>query len=450
MLTKRHLVTLLLCPLLFVVLVVPPSDASADGEKHLRENAITKAVQKTRGAVVAIKTTQIVRREWYDFLRGRVYAGDPMEREGGLGSGAIFHQDGYVVTNAHVVQRASKIFVILTDEDGEQYERPARPLAVDIPNDLAILQLIDRDGRRYPHLPMGRSDDLMIGETVLAVGNPFKLGITVTKGIVSGLDRRLELGNHHFDDFIQVDAAINPGNSGGPLIDVTGRWIGVNTAIYNRATGAEGIGFAIPMDRVRSLIAAAFKRRLVNGHWIGVDFEEGESGEALVQVVYNKGPARGSGLREKDVVLAVNGRSTPTLYDVRVAMMSAPLTGPLSLKVRRAGKVIPTPFSVGQEQVPTARLSADHLGFVGEDVDDVEGVVITDLREEGPAESIKLRPQDIVVGLGPWKIKNSDDLLRFLQFVKKGDLVDVRIKRLIQGVRGSPQTRNLKGTLKAQ
>jgi len=450
MLTKHNLFfTLILLPLAWAGLSVPP--AQADGEKHLRENAITKAVQKTRRAVVAIKTTRIVRREWYDFLRGTRGFGGPMERQGGLGSGAIFHPDGYVVTNAHVVQRASKIFVILTDEDGEEQERPARALAVDIPNDLAILQLVDAEGPlRYPSLPLGRSDDLMIGETVLAVGNPFQLGITVTTGIVSGLNRKLELGSHHFDDFIQVDAAINPGNSGGPLIDVTGRWIGVNTAIYNRATGAEGIGFAIPMDRVRSLIAAAFKRRLVNGHWIGIDFELGADEKALVQFVYEKGPARNSGLREKDVVIGVNGRSTPTLYDVRVAMMDAPLTGPIMLEVKRDGRALAKPVSVGQERVPTARLSARHLGFVGEDVDDVEGVVIMRLRADGPAKSIKLSPQDIVVGLGPWKIKNSDDLLRFLQFVKEGDLVDVRIKRITRGVRGSAQTRNLKGTLKAQ
>jgi S1-C subfamily serine protease len=281
----------------------------------------------------------------------------------------------------------------------------------------------------------------MLGETVIALGHPFRLGLTVTRGIVGGLNRRLTLGEQTFDDFMQVDAAINPGNSGGPLLDVTGRWIGVNTAIFNRTRlPAEGIGFAIPSDRVRSLIARAFRQRVVSGHWLGLDYEEGPTGEAVIQQVYPKGPARDSGLRAGDVVTSVNRSPTATLYDLRIALASRGADGVVELGVRRGERRFVSTITAAP--IPTERLSVTMLGFAAEDREDFNGVVVTTVRQGGPAARVGLQPGDVVTDLGKWKIRNTEELLMFLQWVNPGDEVDLAVVR--------PQRGTLRGSLLAE
>ncbi len=425
---------------LSVFALARPAPASAEGEVEKRRNHITQVVAERRDAIVSIRTNRIVKRTWYDIWthsrQEKLY-----ERDGGLGSGAIFHPDGYVITNAHVISRASNIFVGIAKPgaDGgtdESIERKALPMAIDIENDLAILRLLPDPGKpapTYPYLTLGRSNDMMVGETIIAMGHPFRLGFTVTTGIVSGLNRSLELGGRKFDDFMQVDAAINPGNSGGPLFDTTGRWIGVNTAIYNRAFGAEGIGFAIPADRVRALIAKAFKRRVVSGDWLGVEFIASKTGAAEVQHVYPKGPAATSGLKSGDLVIGIDDGPTPTLYDLRIALVARASGKPIRLLVRRDGRLLRGgPIRLELEPLPTSRLSSRHLGFTARDTGDSDGVRVESIRPGGPAERMKLRPDDLIYGLGEWKIRNTEDLLMFLQFVEPGDLVDVKIERRLR------------------
>jgi len=426
---------------LATLLAAAPSRATAEGEADLRRNAIVRVVEQRRPAIVSIRTNRIVKRTWYDIWthsrQEKLY-----ERDGGLGSGAIFHPDGYVITNAHVISRASNIFVgipklddagVVTDE---AVERKALPMAIDIEHDLAILRLLpdpEEPTTKYPYITLGRSNDIMVGETIIAMGHPFRLGFTVTTGIVSGLNRSLELGGRQFDDFMQVDAAINPGNSGGPLFDVSGRCIGVNTAIYNRADGAEGIGFAIPADRVRSLIGNAFKRRVVSGDWLGIEFTAGKDGVAEIQHVYPKGPAADSGLRAGDEVLGINDGPTPTLYDLRMALVARPGSEPIELLVRREGRLLRQgPIRLTLRPLPTDMLALKHLGFTAKDTGDSGGVVVEAVRPDGPADRMKLRPEDLVYGLGEWKIRNTEDLLMFLQFVQAGDLVDVKIERHLE------------------
>lgn len=417
-------------------LALASRSVSAEGEREERRNVIVKAVEKARLAIVSIRTNRLVTRTWYD-IWDRPLRMEPYEQEGNLGSGAIFHPGGYVITNAHVISRASKIFVGASVYDGNGREKDviehrALPLAIDIANDLAILRLLpdgDRPVGRLPYLRLGRSNDLMVGEGIIAIGHPFGLGLTVTTGIVSGLGRKLKLRGHTFDDFMQVDAAINPGNSGGPLFDVTGRWIGVNTAIYNRASGAEGIGFAIPADRVRSLIGASFKRRVVSGDWLGIEFQEGPEGAAIVKRTYPKGPAALAQLRAGDRIVAVNGKSTPTLYDLRMVLVALPPLSRVALGVA-SGSGQRT-IRVALEPVPTDRLSAEHLGFTAEDTGEFTGVVVTDVRPGGPGAKMKLRRADVIEALGPWEIRSTEDLLMFLQFVTAGDLVDVKIRRRV-------------------
>ena len=385
--------------------------------------------------------------------------------EGALGSGAIFHPDGYVATNAHVISRASKIFVQATRSDGSEFERQAKLVAVNFDNDLAILKMLAQDGERgdgaYPYLPLGTSSDLMIGETVIAIGNPFRLGVTVTTGVVSALKRSVRPSaakDKEFKDFIQIDAAINPGNSGGPLLDVTGRWIGFNTAILNRATGAEGIGFAIPADRVREMIGRTFKRRLVSGEWLGFDVTGGGRGEPVVKEVYPQGPARESGLRPGDVIAAVNGSPTATLFDFRGAEISLPGRSRVRLAVERDGKPAGE-VAVSLEPVPTAELSRRRLGFEAKELDPetsrnlgvsmTAGVLVTRVVEGGPSERMKLRVDDLVLSLGGKRIQSADDLLLFLERLQGGDAVDVRILRWVADAYGRTRARELSATLVA-
>ncbi|MDJ0520882.1 MAG: trypsin-like peptidase domain-containing protein [Planctomycetota bacterium] len=452
---RTHAVAAFLPGLLVLgaLLIGAPATASAEGEIEKRRNHITQVVEKRRDAIVSIRTNRIVKRTWYDIWthsrQEKLY-----ERDGGLGSGAIFHPDGYVITNAHVISRASNIFVGIpkpgsNGNGNESVERKALPMAIDIEHDLAILRLLPdptNPTAKYPYIPLGRSNDLKVGETIIAMGHPFRLGFTVTTGIVSGLGRSLELGGREFDDFMQVDAAINPGNSGGPLFDVTGRWIGVNTAIYNRAFGAEGIGFAIPADRVRSLIAKAFKRRVVTGDWLGVEFAAGKTGDAEVQHVYPKGPAARSGLRSGDVIVGIDDGPTATLYDLRMALVARPSGKPIRLLVKRNGRLLRGgPIRLELKPLPTERLSARHLGFTAQDTGDSDGVRVASIRAGGPAERMKLRQNDLIYGLGEWKIRNTEDLLMFLQFVEPGDLVDVKIQRRLR--RGNQK---YEGSMKAE
>ena len=444
--------TALLC---MQLVQTPEARADRDDGKDARKNRVVRLVESARKAVVSIKTPRRVTRDWYGFLRE--WNQDRMPQrlpDEALGSGTIFHPDGYVITNAHVISQASRIMIeVPGEQDATHEDRAAVPMAIDLTNDLAILRLLPTEGsagRKYPYVPLGRSHDLMMGETVVAIGHPLKLGLTVTRGIISGLNRSLNMKGHRFNDFIQLDAAINPGNSGGPLFDITGRWIGTNTAIYNRGfqSPAEGIGFAIPIDRVRKLIGRTFKRRLVTGTWLGLELEAGKRGEAIVKAVYPKGPAGSSNLRVGDEVLAVNGEKSPSLFAVRMALVGLPSDAPIKLHARRPASGQAFSALIMEEELPTAKLSFEHLGFTVKDAD-VEGVLVDRVRENSPAAKVEMRKDDVLVALGGFSIKNTDDLLRFLQFVRKGDLVDVRAVRFVR-VGAFTQGVDLKGTIEAE
>ena len=223
---RRHATIAALGALLMLAAWSAGTECAQAEDERLRRNAVVRVAEKAKGAVVSVHTTQVQRRYWYGWEL------PPVEGKG-VGSGAIFHPEGYVITNAHVVDMATEILVDVERPDGEVVTHEAHIFAVDMSNDLAILRLVPPQELwgtiNYPYLPLGRSDDLMLGETIIAIGNPYDIGITVTTGIVGGLNRTLRLageGRDVFHDFIQVDAAINVGNSGGPLFDITGRWIG--------------------------------------------------------------------------------------------------------------------------------------------------------------------------------------------------------------------------------
>jgi len=283
-----------------------------------RRSPVVEAVAKAGPAVVNIRTEQVVRRRsspffgfsdpfFDDFFRElvppRIY------RTQSLGSGVIIDPRGYVLTNAHVIEKASKIFVALTDRGQEQREQEAELVGLDERIDLAVLQI--KGEGPFPALKPGRSDDLLVGETVIAIGNPLGLGHSITTGVVSSTRRRLPTGDDGFALFIQTDALINPGNSGGPLININGDLIGINTAIVQQA---QGIGFAIPIDTARRILDDLITLGRVRQAFLGIiPGEVGKvfsrslgAGGVLVNRIEPGSPAQRAGILVADVLLAVD------------------------------------------------------------------------------------------------------------------------------------------------
>ena len=270
------------------------------------------AAQKSSAAVVSINTSKAAQRNphsedpWFKFF----YGNQGSSPQVGLGSGVIVSSSGYILTNNHVVESADEIEVILND--GRRAR--AKVIGTDPDSDLAVLK-IDLD--RLPAIVLGNSDALQVGDQVLAIGNPFGVGQTVTGGIISALGRN-QLGINTFENFIQTDAAINPGNSGGALVDTSGNLLGINTAIYSRSGGSMGIGFAIPVSTAKLVLEGIVKDGQVTRGWIGVEPNElspelaetfsvqAKSG-VIITGVLQSGPAAQAGIRPGDVITQVGG-----------------------------------------------------------------------------------------------------------------------------------------------
>ena len=256
--------------LAFVTVLALRLAAHAD-VSPIRRTPVVEAVKRVSPAVVNISTETIVARQtspfpafrdplfeefFHDFFEPRV----ERYKQTSLGSGVVIRPDGYILTNQHVVLRGSQIKVTLADD--RDFE--AQLVGADSDSDLAVLKV--KTDTSLPYINMGDSDDLMIGETVIAIGNPFGLSHTVTTGVVSALGRSLKTGEQTYYDFIQTDASINPGNSGGPLLNLSGDLIGINTAIYQKA---QGIGFAIPINRARRIVTDLISYGEVHVPWVG-------------------------------------------------------------------------------------------------------------------------------------------------------------------------------------
>jgi serine protease DegQ len=280
-----------------------------------------QAAQKASAAVVSINTSKAAERRpqsndpWFRF-----FFGDPGNQpQAGLGSGVIISADGYILTNNHVVEGADEIEVVLNDSRKTR----AKVIGTDPDTDLAILKItLDR----LPVITLGNSDALQVGDQVLAIGNPFGVGQTVTSGIVSALGRN-QLGINTFENFIQTDAAINPGNSGGALVDVNGHLMGINTAIYSRSGGNMGIGFAIPVTTGKLVLEGIVKDGVVRRGWIGVEpadlspelmetFGVRARRGVLITGVLQNGPAAQSGIRPGDVIVEVAGKEIANVSEL--------------------------------------------------------------------------------------------------------------------------------------
>jgi len=412
-----------------------------------RRNAVVAAVEKVEPGVVNISTERIVTRPAHPFFGFR----DPFferyfqdyfgrfgpprqERHTSLGSGVIIDPEGYVVTNEHVVRRASKISVGLPD--GRKFE--GKLLSSDADSDLALIK-IDAD-KPLPAVPMGHSNDLMIGETAIALGNPFGLESTVTVGVVSAKNRSVMLGGQEaYAGLIQSDAAINPGNSGGALVNIHGELIGINVAIHAEA---EGIGFAIPVDKVRTVLCNLFNYRLVKKTYIGIKVRDvaanerdlltahGKDGETesvgkyvgiLVTDVDGNSPAAKAGIRPGDAIIGVDGEPVPTTLAFLKRMLKKKAGDIVELKVFRKPKertarltvaTVPRPSGaqlarekLGLAFQPMTREIARRLGFRR-----VAGLLITEVERGGPGDQAGLRAGDVIIRFGSLEISTMERL----------------------------------------
>ncbi len=286
------------------------------------------AAQKSSAAVVSINTSKAAQKNlrsddpWFKFFFGE----QGNEPQVGLGSGVIVSPSGYILTNNHVVESADEIEVVLNDSRRAR----ATVIGTDPDTDLAVLKI---DLERLPVIVLGNSDNLQVGDQVLAIGNPFGVGQTVTSGIVSALGRN-QLGINTFENFIQTDAAINPGNSGGALVDTNGNLLGINSAIYSRSGGSMGIGFAIPVSTARMVMEGIVKDGQVTRGWIGVEPNDlspelaetfgvkAQAGVIITGVLQN-GPAAQAGIRPGDVIVKVENTAIGNVSELlsRVAAL---------------------------------------------------------------------------------------------------------------------------------
>jgi serine protease Do len=337
-----------------------PAPLAATAQPIIRDPGYADLVEKVAPAVVTVGTerTAPVRRP-----------GDPQVRRGlvpaGLGSGFVVDPTGLIVTNNHVIDGADQVHVTLAD--GRRL--PARIVGTDERTDIALLQV--EAGAPLPHVAFGDSDRVRVGDRVLAVGNPFGLGGTVTSGIVSARNRDIRSGPDA--EFLQLDAAINSGNSGGPTFDVFGRVIGINTAILSPSGGSVGIGFAIPANQAKAVIEQLRTRGSVERGWIGVSIQpvtpdmvadlglDRPTGLLVAQVTRG-GPAMRAGLRPGDVIVAVDGKEVETARDVTRKVAAAAPGTTVPLTVWREGQEKTLAVTVRSSEAPVARAAAAPRG----------------------------------------------------------------------------------------
>jgi Do/DeqQ family serine protease len=331
-------------------------EAPAPAKEGSVPGSFSHAARQAAPAVVSINTSKAVRQPrsgdpWFEFFFGN----QGNQAQTGLGSGVIISPDGYILTNNHVVEGADEIEVTLTDGRRTQ----AKIIGTDPETDLAILRItLDK----LPVIALGNSDSLEVGDQVLAIGNPFGVGQTVTSGIVSALGRS-QLGINTFENFIQTDAAINPGNSGGALVDVNGNLLGINTAIYSRSGGSMGIGFAIPVSTARMVLDGIVKDGRVTRGWIGVEpndlspelaetFGVKTDKGVIITGVLQDGPAAQGGMQPGDVIVQVQGKAVGNVSELLTAVAGLQPGTEAPFEVQRGKDTLQLQISPGVRPKP--------------------------------------------------------------------------------------------------
>ncbi|MDM8515676.1 Do family serine endopeptidase, partial [Desulfobacterales bacterium HSG16] len=456
-----HIIKLIRFSAISSIIFIAASCSLCFGAKIDRESPVVKAVQAVGPAVVNIGSEYEIRTRPNPFSG---FGSDPLfdsffkdffdpggthrrYKRQSLGSGVVIDgRRGFILTNAHVIERTGAIMVTLKDE--REFE--AEIIGADPDSDLAVLRISPE--ATIPSVMMGNSNDLMTGETVIAIGNPFGFSHTVTTGVISAKNRSVKTESRTYHNFIQTDASINPGNSGGPLLNIDGELIGINTAIYAKA---QGIGFAIPINKAKRIVSDLIKYGEVIHAWIGITVQNPDKRLAdyldiakkswvLVESVESDSPAYKTGIREGDIILSLDGAPVRSKEDYLVAARGLTAKTPVQISLwrdRKEKKVI-----VNAIQFPLKRarkLAFQSFGVKVENLTDKnryhyrvnanEGVVITKVRRGSHLAEIGVRPGDVIRRIDDMDIKNNRDFEKAVVKYRKKPSVVILLQRGDQG-----------------
>ena len=388
-----------------------------------RRSAVVEVVEKAGPAVVSIGA-EIVEQNpfrrsspyddlWRDFFNGKERQG---RSEQSLGSGVIIHPDGVILTNEHVIARATSITVTLRDR--RTFE--ADVVGADPGFDIAVLKL--RNAKDMPAVELGTSSDLMPGETLVAIGNPFGLSNTVTTGVVSALHRSVPMQDRAYEDFIQTDAAINPGNSGGALLNIEGKLIGINTAIYG---GGNGIGFAIPIDKARAVSEEVMRYGEVRPAYLGVVVDRRSTAGAKVLRVDKGDPG---GLEGGDTIIDVGGQQVSDGLGLLKIQRSLIPGQRVKLRVQRRGQTLSVDIKV-RELTPerAAQIGRERLGIEAELVRG--GLVVAAVKGGSDAARVGIKKGDALLSVAGRALRSKQDFEAVLGAIREADAVAVIIGR---------------------
>ena len=436
--------------------------------QHLAETekAFVEISKRVTPAVVNISTTKTMKGmekgRLFPFFQDpffRRFFGDEFFREHemprkrkeqSLGSGVIVSDDGYIVTNNHVVEGADEIKVVLSDRK----EFVGKVVGADPKTDLAIVKIKASD---LPAIVWGDSDQIEVGEFVLAIGSPFGLNQTVTSGIISAKGRA-NVGIADYEDFIQTDAAINPGNSGGALVNIRGELIGINTAIFTRSGGYMGIGFAVPSNMAKSVMDSLVKEGRVTRGWLGVyiqditpelakQFKLGNNRGALISDVMEGSPADKAGLQRGDIILQYNGKEVENNSHLRNIVSQTQVGKTIDIKISRDGRTELLKVVIGELPAEIAKGESGEGGadgiFQGLTVQNltselkerldipekIRGIVVTGVDADSPAGEFGLKLGDVIMQINRKDIKTLKDFNKAADEIKKGDGVLILVYR---------------------
>jgi len=430
------------------------------------EKAYIQVAETVKPWVVTITSAKIMRyryynpwEEFFDFFGQQDKRRDQDQnreqefRQEGLGSGVIISQDGYILTNNHVVQEADEIRVITMDNK----EFTAKLIGRDEKTDVAVVKI---DDENLSFAKLGDSDKIKVGQIVMAIGNPFsqQLQLTVTEGIISAKGRS-NIGLSNYEDFIQTTAAINPGNSGGALVNLKGELIGINTAIVSRSGGFNGIGFAIPINMARRVMDILIDKGYVVRGYLGVvpqtvDEEMAQAlglddaQGALIASVEAGTPADKAGLKEQDVVLEIEGRKVIDDNDFRLRVAEYNPGDKVKLKVVRNGEIknITVTLTERPDDRPPEQLSEKETEKLGIKVanltsdrarrygfEDEEGLIVTDVKQGSSAYRKGVREGDLITSINREEVTNVRDYDQIMDKLKAGDVVMLRLKKQVSG-----------------
>lgn len=471
----RRIGLLVIAGVLAIALLAPASPAVARDTPE----SFADLAQKLLPSVVNISTTQTVEGNagielpqlppgspFEEFFKEFLEKNQPRAQKHkatSLGSGFIVDDKGHVVTNNHVIQDADEITVILQDET----RLPATIVGRDAKTDIAVLK-VDPGKATFPPVKFGNSDAIRVGDWVVAIGNPFGFGGTVTAGIISARGRDINAGP--YDDFLQTDAPINRGNSGGPIFDLDGEVIGIATAIYSPSGGSIGIGFAIPVNSAQPVIRQLIEHGEVKRGWLGVRIQTvseeiaealglKEAAGALVAGIIPGGPAEKAKLKDGDVILEFDGKSVTQMRRLPRLVADTEVGKTVPIKIWRDGKELSLKVEVGElseeeekqatetksEEKPTGSENIAGLGLSVAAIDDklrdrfdlgddAKGVVVTNVDPSGPASDQGIRPGELIVEIGQEEVKTPAELVEKVKAAKETGRKSVLL--LVEGQAG--------------